>query len=199
MSQTIVGITQRELDRARRLVPLGVPRWVHCYDNRGESIDRYTVVYTGQYTRRTGGSHWYLRMSASPFHPQGVGMHGEHSCPIDWPTYGHIGKRIDFATLPDDCQRLARQTYGHIGKRIDFATLPDDCQRLARQTYASLWNLSKGLTFYPDLYAQVARCGGCMEALFPEEHPLIWFDTLFFGNCCLPNRQEHLENVAAEP
>lgn len=34
------------MDRVRRLMPDGVPRYVRCYDDSG-SGDRYTVVYHG--------------------------------------------------------------------------------------------------------------------------------------------------------
>src|SRR5574337_1684878 len=104
----------------KRLLPGGVPRWVRCYDNGGETVDRYTVVFTGLYTHKTGGSHWHLGMSAAPFHPQGFGQHGEHSVPVDSihgkrpPAMGrkcHLGKRIPFLDLPKDCQRAAFEDY----------------------------------------------------------------------------------------
>lgn len=97
--------------RREKFLPGGKPRWVRVYDNGGESIDRYTVVFTGRYTAYTGGAHWYLGMSGAPFHPQGVGQHGESMKQIDWPTYGHLGKKIRFEDLPPDCQRCALQTY----------------------------------------------------------------------------------------
>jgi len=88
-----------------------VPRWIRCYDNGGESVDRYTVVYTrlqGKYPR---GYCAYVAMSAYPFHPQGVGMHGGHMGRIDRPRYSHLGKRIRFRDLPTDCKRLVVQDY----------------------------------------------------------------------------------------
>ncbi len=44
--------------RKASLVPNGIPRYVRCYDNGGESFDRYTVVFTGLYTQRTGSAFW---------------------------------------------------------------------------------------------------------------------------------------------
>ena len=46
---------------------------------------------------------------ASPFHPQ-----GESPDQIDRPTYGHLGKKIKFSDLPEDCQTLVLQDYKEI-------------------------------------------------------------------------------------
>jgi hypothetical protein len=93
--------------RSERLMPGGVPRYVRCYDNKGASIDRYTVVFTGRY-----GYFMYLAMNARPFDPQGFGQHGESQGePIDRPTYGHLGTKIKFADLPEDCQKLVISDY----------------------------------------------------------------------------------------
>jgi len=97
--------------RSARLMPGGVPRNVRCYDNGGETVDRYTVVFTGRYRHRTGGVFWNVGMSAHPFHPQGFGMHGEHWQQIDYPTYSHLGRKIPFSTLPDDCRKLVKSDY----------------------------------------------------------------------------------------
>ena len=83
------------------------PKYLRVYDNGGETVDRYTVVFTN--TKNQGCN--YLMMSGAPFHPQGVGMHGWDSRPIDQPTYSHIGKRITFRQLPLDCQKCAMQDY----------------------------------------------------------------------------------------
>jgi hypothetical protein len=99
----------KQQDRLYRLMPSGVPRYVRCYDNGGETADRYTVVYTGRYRGR--GGCFYLGMNAAPFHPQGIGQHGESDRPIDRPSYGHLGKRIAFEELPPDCQKAVLQDY----------------------------------------------------------------------------------------
>ena len=49
-------------------------------DHRGEwrgSADRYTVVYDGETDERGQTFYPYLAMSERPFHPQGIGIHGE--------------------------------------------------------------------------------------------------------------------------
>ena len=115
----------RTQDRVNRLMPGGAPRYIRCYDNGnrpdGGTIDRYTVVYTGRYRHKTGGSQWYVGMSAAPFHPQGFGQHGEYP--------GHLGPAID------------RPSYGHLGKKIKFQDLPEDCQKLVLQDYRDLWDI----------------------------------------------------------
>ena len=90
-----------------KLLPFDVPRWIRCYNNP-ESGDRYTVLFSGLKSR----IHPYVGMSAHPFHPQGIGQHGESDrVPIDYPTYGHLGKKIVFADLPKDCQALVLGDY----------------------------------------------------------------------------------------
>jgi hypothetical protein len=96
--------------RIERLMPKGVPKWIRCYDNGGETCDRYTVVYTGNYAGRNGRCE-YVSMTGSPYHPQGVCSHGEHTRVIDYPTYGHLGKKIKFVDLPEDCRKVVLHDY----------------------------------------------------------------------------------------
>lgn len=104
--------------RKERLMPNGIPRYVHCYDNGGRSIDRYTVVFTGNFKKAPCPMfvEWpYLAMNGAPFHPQGFCQHGatkNNRC--DYPRYGHIGKRIKFTDLPEDCQKVVLQDYAEI-------------------------------------------------------------------------------------
>lgn len=85
------------------------PRYVRCYDNGGETADRYSVVFTGR--RARGAGFPYLGMSANPFHPQGIGTRGESEYFVDRPTSRHLGKRIAFEALPEDCRKLVMQDY----------------------------------------------------------------------------------------
>lgn len=101
----------RSEERSQRLMPNGVPRYVRCYDNGGETVDRYTVVFSGNYAGRARGWTDYLAMNGSPFSPQGFGQRGQHRGSIDRPAYGHLGKKIAFTDLPDDCQRLVLSDY----------------------------------------------------------------------------------------
>ncbi len=82
---------------------------VRCYDAGDQVGDRYTVVYTGHYRHLTARQQLHVGMSARPFHPQGIGMHGESPKDIDRPSYGHLGKKISFDDLPPDCKKLVQQ------------------------------------------------------------------------------------------
>lgn len=106
-------------NRRAKLMPGGIPRYIHVYDNggsskQGGSLDRYMVVFTGRYRHKTGGEFWHLSMNAAPFHPQGIGLHGGSKDQIDWPTYGHLGKRIKFSDLPEDCRTLVTRDYEYL-------------------------------------------------------------------------------------
>lgn len=109
--QNNLKVQRKQLLRKEALMPNGVPRYVRCYDNGGETADRYTVCFTGRYTHKTNGGFWYVGMSSEPFHPQGFGQHGDSLKPIDRPAYSHLGKRIKFESLPDDCKKLVLNTY----------------------------------------------------------------------------------------
>lgn len=88
------------------------PKYIRCYDNGGASIDRYTVVFTGRYTHKTEGEFRYLAMNSAPFHPQGFGQHGgTMHTPCDRPRSSHLGRKIPFAKLPDDCRKLVVSDY----------------------------------------------------------------------------------------
>lgn len=117
-------MNKKTANRIKSLLPNGVPKCVRCYDNGGTTADRYTVVYTGRY--RGKGHFQYVGMSALPFHPQGVGMHGEHWQQIDTNKSG-------FAPA------MGRKN--HLGKRIPFVELPKDCQRLVLSDYRNIWGL----------------------------------------------------------
>jgi hypothetical protein len=62
---------------------------VACYDNGGETIDRYTVVYLD--LKEGPGLFSSVGMNESPFHPQGFGQH------FSVRPGRHLGKRIPFA------------------------------------------------------------------------------------------------------
>lgn len=101
------------MDRNAHFAPNGIPKKVRIYDNGGKTFDRYTVVFTGNYAGRDGICS-YLGMSERPFHPQGFCQHGEHRQVIDRPRYGHLGKRIKFESLPEDCRKAVMQDYAAI-------------------------------------------------------------------------------------
>jgi hypothetical protein len=79
------------------------PKHILIYDNGGTTADRYTVVYTREPYDQHGIRKSCLGMSAEPFAPHGICMHGGA-------TIGpHLGKRITWDKLPADCQRAVIQ------------------------------------------------------------------------------------------
>jgi len=74
---------------------------VRIYDNGGKTFDRFTAVFMKDEER--GGLYGAVGMSEHPFHPQGYGMHCS-AVPGQ-----HLGRRIRFQELPEDCQKLIAQ------------------------------------------------------------------------------------------
>lgn len=106
-------------NRMTRLLPDGIPRYIRCYKSKEDVADLYTVVFTGNYTKSTGGESMYVGMSAHPFDPQGFGQHGSNKGQIDSPSYGHLGKKIKFTELPEDCQKLVISDYNDLWRLTD--------------------------------------------------------------------------------
>jgi hypothetical protein len=108
----------KQFTKALRLLVNEQPKYIRVYDNGGETFDRYTVVFTGNYLK-TGSDgvrrFQYVGMSENPYHPQGFCQHGESEWqPIDRPTYSHLGKKITFDKLPQDCQKAVLDDYASI-------------------------------------------------------------------------------------
>ena len=104
------------MTRKEQFMPNGIPKHVRIYDNFGETFDRYTVVFTGRYKGRNGCD--YVGMSEHPYHPQGFGQHGWSQDVIDYPSYKHLGKKIKFTDLPEDCQRAVIEDYEEIWRIV---------------------------------------------------------------------------------
>ena len=124
---------KRATNRRKALLPGGVPRYVRCYDNGGKTIDRFTVVFSGRSAADHCGhvTQWpFLAMNSAPFHPQGFGQHGHSNnrpCDVDpWGFPPAMGRK------------------NHLGRRIPFAELPEDCRKLALRDYCEIWNLKGG-------------------------------------------------------
>ena len=95
-------------ERKARILPNGIPKYVRCYDNGGETMDRFTIVYTGRYKGRDGRCE-YFGCNSEPFH--GIGQHGESETMIDKPSYKHLGKKIKFESLPEQVKIAVMQDY----------------------------------------------------------------------------------------
>jgi hypothetical protein len=149
-------------NRFQSLMPNGNPKYIRAYDNggvdNGGSVDRYTVVYTGKY--RGKGQFQHVGMSASPFHPQGVGMHGESPQQVDVNKSG-------FAPA------MGRKN--HLGKRIPFVELPPDCQKLVLSDYRNIWGLPSPLEsltvkLHPSRFtAMSAKMGSIVAYILGQE------------------------------
>lgn len=74
---------------------------VRIYDNGGKTIDRFTAVYMFEIERP--GIYGARGMCSHPFSPQGFG------CYTSAMPGKHLGKRIKFEDLPNDCQKLIKQ------------------------------------------------------------------------------------------
>jgi len=102
----------KSTERKERLMPNGIPRHIRCYDNGGKTADRYTIVFSGNFSGRNGQCH-YLGCCDNPYHPQGIGMHGSSNEIIDYPTYSHLGKKVKFETLPEMVKKIIINDYSY--------------------------------------------------------------------------------------
>lgn len=100
------------------------PRWVRCYDNGGETADRYTVLFVG----RRGG--FGIGASEHPTHPQGVYQH------FEWPEHENAPDVRPGAWSGPGIGRSC-----HLGKRIRFDEMPAKLRQLVATEYAKLWDL----------------------------------------------------------
>ena len=76
------------------------------FDNRGKTIDRYTVVYAEPITYDDNSMWIGLRdMSADPFHPQGIGIYGEYPANViaNW-RYRNKHHAARWTALPEPVQ-----------------------------------------------------------------------------------------------
>lgn len=75
------------------------------FDNGGETCDRFTVAFKAE---RIGGTlcYPYIAASENPFHPQGVGQHGEARGFLKG---NHLGKRVRFDDVPSDVKKFILQ------------------------------------------------------------------------------------------
>lgn len=109
---------KKRQDRFERLMPNGIPRYIRIYDNGGKTFDRYTAVFAGNFKDRDGQC-FVLSLSSNPKSSQGVNMFDIFDHIIDYPTYSHLGKKITFNDLPDDCKDIVISDYFDIWNLIE--------------------------------------------------------------------------------
>lgn len=114
-------MTKRQEARKESLLPHGIPKKIRVYDNGGKTADRFIVVFTGNYNnigKKRGETktsyHYVVAMSDKPYHPQGVCLMDSYPNVIDYPSYKHLGKKIKFENLPDDCKKIVIEDYKDI-------------------------------------------------------------------------------------
>lgn len=91
--------TQRWLEGAPKAL-------LAVYDNGGRSADRYTALYGAPLWNESMGRNVPCRfMSENPFHPQGVGIFGDH--PSYW--RNSLGKKVRFLDLPEQVRRCIEE------------------------------------------------------------------------------------------
>jgi hypothetical protein len=75
------------------------------YDNGGRTADRYCVVFAPFVT---GRQHWFttLNMNDRPYHPQGIGMTGEHAVR---PTRNSGDRVISIDAMPPHCRQCVEE------------------------------------------------------------------------------------------
>lgn len=78
---------------------------IRIYDNKGETADRFTVVYMDE-PEESRGCLPARAMDEKPFHPQGFGQYTSAMPGL------HLGQRIRFSDLPLDCQTLILRDLG---------------------------------------------------------------------------------------
>ena len=80
-------------------------------DNKGQSADRYTVIYAEPVAGTTYANMWlgYRAMSENPSHPQGVGMYGE-MCAHEVVAYRYRCKHqyAKWSSLPEAVKQRVR-------------------------------------------------------------------------------------------
>lgn len=76
------------------------------YDNGGKTADRYTALYGKPLWDESWGRKVPARfMSDNPYHPQGVGLFGDHPAG----DRDCLGKKIKFLDLPEQVRRCIEQ------------------------------------------------------------------------------------------
>jgi len=96
-------VDRKAAERAERLMPGGVPRYVRIWDKEDEH-DRYTVLFTKKANQGHDGRYFmYVSLTVS-----GAYYHGELRSDHQGK---HLGKRITFDQLPECCKTIVITDY----------------------------------------------------------------------------------------
>lgn len=105
-------MTYKPRRASKRWLDGDCPAGVLCImDNKGQSADRYTVIYSEVYGGE--GRHGYMMgrgMSENPFHPQGVGLSFElRPHEVADLRYRHKHRYATWSSLPDRVKECVRR------------------------------------------------------------------------------------------
>lgn len=84
----------------------GKRKTCRIYDAGENFADRYTVAFRGYRVDNWGMIYHYLSSGDQPFSPHGFGQHGESR---QFLSGKHLGKRVEFDSLPEDVKKFILQ------------------------------------------------------------------------------------------
>lgn len=84
------------------------------YDNNGKTCDRYTVCLS-----RTDSGYTHIGMDSNPWNLLSPLHYRYSSTRIDKPSYKHLGKRIKFEDLPEECQKMITYEINCKNEKVD--------------------------------------------------------------------------------
>ncbi len=100
---------------------------IRVYDKEGARINRYTVVYMNRpYSRGSSAPHTGQTAYTPRFSSQ---AHNHRNEPYDTCTYSALVMSAAPYHSKGFCQHEQTQPGIHLGKRITFKLLPNDCQQ----------------------------------------------------------------------
>jgi hypothetical protein len=102
--------SKKNQQRLHSFFDQGCPKKVRIYFQTG-TADCWTIVFTGSYRKGPRDSFLFLGASDNPYHPQGIGTHGESDSMIDRPAYSHLGKPRKYRDLPEPVQKFVMENY----------------------------------------------------------------------------------------
>lgn len=107
--QKLPVVSDKKKSRIKNTVIHNGKRQVcRIFDAGPNSADRYTAAFKGWRLAGYGLVYPYISASSNPFHPQGIGQHGESK---EFMTGKHLGRRIQLEDCPNEvrefiCQNL---------------------------------------------------------------------------------------------
>ena len=96
--------------RKERLLPNGKPKYIRVYESKKPVADPYTIVFSGNFAGRNSRC-YVLGMSSRPRHPLGICIVSDYDFIIDEPSYKHLGRKINFDDLPEQCRESTLEYY----------------------------------------------------------------------------------------